>query len=198
MFFFIEIELCAQRPALCFKKIFYPHVPLNPTKCFFKLWMFNLRGEGFMQLSLDFLNFILLLSPSLTHGSCCVTCMALCLRGVDRVEGHSGGVVGASREFIMLSPCYSLHTDVVQDCGVQMIFPWGDVVHIQTPTLSFSLSHTHLCIPTHTHTHSYTCMHRNPIHFIRQNLYQSPRQWKLKSIFWLSVVLSSLKCEIGS
>lgn len=37
--------------------------------------------------------------------------------------GGGGAVDGAGWAVFVLSPCPSLHTDVVQDCSVQMIFP---------------------------------------------------------------------------
>lgn len=103
-----------------------PHAPLNPTRCFiyfkpqistlqFNLWRWGLY-EAFIR-----------------FGSCCVTCVWLCVwpevkeeEEEEGVDGVGGGSDGANQEFIMLSPCPSLRTDVTQDCGsAQMIFPWG-------------------------------------------------------------------------
>lgn len=49
-----------------------------------------------------------------------LTYIALCCVNVCVV---GGAVDGAGWTVFVLSPCPSLHTDVVQDCSVQMIFP---------------------------------------------------------------------------
>lgn len=111
----------------------------------------------FLPISLDFIlfffYFVVLSStfsaPPLTHWSLlCVVCWGRCRGGV---------VLCAGCEFVTLSPCPRLCTDVLQDCGIQMIFPSGDVqsafkIHTHPPPLSVTHTHTHALVHSHTHT----------------------------------------------